>query len=121
MENARKIRGVARNESQRALLVESLETVEQLPGNFQVWFHSKTDQNEFIHFFRRANGECCRSDAGDRKVRLYVCTPGGAEPSFPNGQTIDRSLLEILIVCDCANHLCKRPTGLDQVELSRLA
>ncbi len=72
MENAGEIRRIARYESQRALVIESLETIEQLPGDFQVRLHSQPHQYQFIHFFWRANGECCRSDAGERKIRLQL-------------------------------------------------
>src|SRR6267142_2985075 len=96
MENAGEIRWITRYEPQRALVIESLETIEQLPGNFQVRFHSKTDPHEFIDFFRRANSECCRSDAGERKIGLASCSPwlagalrrrlGSAGLSFPYWQ-----------------------------------
>src|SRR5262245_25395942 len=120
MEKARKIGGIAGNKSQRAFAIESLETVEQLPRNFQVWFHSKTDQHEFIDFFRRANGECCRSDAGDRKIGPAHCSLCGGGLSFPHRQAANRALLEILIVRHCANDLSKSTTGLDEVELASL-
>ena len=74
MKNARKVGGITRNESQRALLIESLETIEQLPRNFQVWFHAQTHQDEFIHFFRRANGERCWTNTSDRKIRFSLST-----------------------------------------------
>ncbi len=61
------IRWIARYEPQRALVIESLETIEQLPGDFQVRFHSQPHEYQLIHFFWRANGERCRSDAGDRQ------------------------------------------------------
>src|SRR6266404_5918077 len=131
MKDARKIGGIAGNESQRALVIERLETIEQLTGDFQVRFHSKTDQHEFIDCFRRANGECCRSDASNRKIgladrrlcraralRARLC---GAGLSFPYWQAANRALLEILIVRDCANDLGKCATRLDEVELASLA
>src|SRR6266403_123536 len=65
-----------------------------------------------MHFFWRANGERCRSDAGERKIRLDGCTLGGAGLSFPNGQTVDRRWpSEILVVGDGTNHLGKAATG----------
>src|SRR5256885_1670144 len=127
MKDARKIGGIAGNESQRALVIERLETVEQLAGDFQVRFHSKTDQHEFIDFFRRANGECCRSDASNRKIGLAdrnLCRAGalpGAGLSFPYWQAANRAFLEILISRDCANDLGKSVTGLNEVELARFA
>src|SRR5205085_7567145 len=127
MKDARKIGGIAGNESQRALVIERLETVEQLTGDFQVRFHSKTDQHEFIDFSRRANGERCRSDASNRKIGLAdrnLCCAGalrgwlrGAGLSFPYWQAANRALLEILIVRYCAYDLGKSPTALDEVEL----
>ena len=104
-------------------MIESLETIEQLPGNFQVRLHSQTHEHQFIHFFWRANRERCRPDAGDRKIRLDGCSLGGAGLSFPNGQTVDvvRAPPEILVLGDCTNHLRKTATGLDEVELFSLA
>src|SRR5712671_4159996 len=106
MKDARKIGGIAGNESQRALVIERLETIEQLTGDFQVRFHSKTDQHEFIDFFRCANGECCRSYAGNRKIGLTDRSPWragalgarlrGGGLSFPYWQAANRALLEIL-------------------------
>src|SRR5205814_8359996 len=103
MKDARKIGGIAGNESQRALVIERLKTVEELTGDFQVRFHSKADQHEFIDFFRCANGECCRSDASNRKIGLAgrnTWRAGalrgrlrGAELSFPYWQAANRALL----------------------------
>src|SRR5262245_35739487 len=122
MENPGEICGIARNEPQRALLIESLETIEQLPGNFQVRLHSETHEYEFIHFFRGANGKRCRSDAGERKIRFSRRSAWRVRTrlSLPHRQTVDRAFLEILIVRDCANHLCKFATRLDEVELASL-
>src|SRR5215472_15343832 len=131
MKDARKIGGIAGNESQRALVIERLETVEQLTGDFQVGFHSETDQYEFIDFRRRANGECCRPDASNRKIGLAernLCRAGalrvrlrGAGLSFPYRQAANRAPLKILIPRDCANDVGKSATGLDEVELASLA
>src|SRR2546423_1101247 len=106
MENAGEIRGIARYESQCALVIESLETIEQLPGDFQVRFHSQSHENQLIYFCWRGDSERCRSDAGDGKIRLDDCTPGGAGLSLPNGQTVkvDRAPAEILVVGDGPNH-----------------
>src|SRR4029077_17264908 len=117
MENAGEILWIARYESQRALVIESLKTIEQLPGNFQVRFHSQSHEYQLIHLFWRANGERCRSNAGERKIRLDGCTIGGAGLSPPNGQTVDRAPSKILIVGDGSNHLCKAATAFDEVEL----
>src|SRR6266403_1828020 len=121
MENAGEIRGIARYEPQRALVIESLETIEQLPGDFQVRLHSQPHEYQLIHFFWRANSERCRPDAGDRKIRLDGCTVGGAGLSFPNGQTVVRAPSEILVVGDGTNHPGKAATGLDEVEFFSLA
>src|SRR6476620_11529640 len=123
MENAGEIRGIARYEPQRALVIESLETIEQLPGDFQVRLHSQSHEYQLIHLFWRANGKGCRSDARHGKIRLDGCTLGGAGLSLPNGQTVDvdRAPPEILVVSDGTNHLCKAATGLDEVELFSLA
>src|SRR5437867_2374195 len=120
MENAGEVRGIPGNESQRALAIESLETVEQLSGYFQVWFHSQTHQHEFIHFFWRANGEGCRSDASERKIGLARRKLSGGALSFPHWQPANCTLLKSLIDCDCANDLCKSATALDEVELASL-
>src|SRR5215813_15204918 len=104
MENTRKIRGIARDESQRTLTIESLEAVEQLAANFQVRFHSQTHQHKFIDLFRRADGECFRSNAGDRKIGFVRRSPycagglrrphcGGGLP-FPDWQAANRAPLE---------------------------
>src|SRR5258708_6113973 len=123
MKNARQIRWITGYEPQRALVIESLKTIEQLPGDFQVRLHSKPDEYQLIHFFWRANSERCRPDAGDRKIRPDDCTPGRAGLSFPNGQTVDvvRAPPEILVLGDCTNHLRKTATGLDEGELFGLA
>src|SRR5438552_13618706 len=121
MENPGQIRWITGYEPQRALVIESLETIEQLPSDFQVRLHSQPHEYQLIHFFWRANGERCRSDAGKRKIRFDDCTLGGAGLSFPNGQTVDRALSEIFVVSDGTNHLGKAATGLDEVELFSLA
>ena len=123
MKNARQIRWITGYEPQRALVIESLETIEQLPGDFQVGLHSQPHEYQLIHFFWRANGERCRPDAGQGKIRLDGCTLGGAGLSLPNGQTTDRlwAPSEILVVSDGTNHLGKAATGLDEVELFSLA
>src|SRR4029077_12020691 len=127
MENARQVGWITGYEPQRALVIESLETIEQLPGDFQVRLHSQPHEYQLIHFCWRANGGRCRSDASERKIRVGGCRPwhagalrrrlGGAGLSFPNGQTVDRAPSEILIVGDGTNHLGKASTGLDEVEL----
>src|SRR6266566_7344719 len=121
MENAGQIRWITGYEPQRALVIESLETIEQLPGDFQVRLHSQPHEYQLIHFFWHANGERCRPDAGQGKIRLDGCTLGRAGLALPNGQTVDRALSEILIVSDGTNHLGKAATGLDEVELFSLA
>src|SRR6476620_4390415 len=123
MENAGQIRGIARYEPQRALVIESLETIEQLPGDFQVRLHSQSYEYQLIHLFWRANGKGCRSDASHGKIWLGGCSIGGTGPALPNGQTVDvdRAPSEILVVGDGTNHLGKAATGLDEVELFGLA
>src|SRR4029077_8509644 len=133
MKNARQIWWITGYQPQRALVIESLETIEQLPGDFQVRLHSQPHEYQLIHFFWRANSERCRPYAGDRKIRFAICSPwhagalrrrlGGTGLSFPNGQTVDRDRApsEILVVSDGTNHLGKTATGLDEVELSSLA
>src|SRR5213078_4310901 len=131
MENPGQIRWITGYEPQRALVIESLETIEQLPGDFQIRLHSQTHEYQLIHFCWRANGERCRSDAGEREIRLGDCTPwragalrrrlGGAGLSFPDGQTVGRAPFEILVLGDCTDHLRKTATGLDEVELFSLA
>src|SRR5262249_46925659 len=125
MENARQIRWITGNQSQRALAIESLEAIEQLPGDFQIRLHSQTHEYQFIDFCWCANGERCRSDAGDRKFRVHrrsLWRAGAlrsrlsrARLSFPYWQTIDRALFEILIIRHCTNHLGETATGLDKV------
>src|SRR6476659_6682303 len=123
MENAGQIRWVTRYEPQRALVIESLETIEQLPGDFQVRLHSQSHEYQLIHLFWRANGKGCRSDARHGKIRLAGCTVAGTGLSLPNGQTVDvdRAPSEILVVGDSTNHLGKAATGLDEVELFSFA
>ena len=123
MENAGEILWIARYEPQRALVIESLETMDQSPPYFQVRFHSYPHEYQLIHLFWRANGERCWSDTGDRKIRLDGCTVSGTPLSLPNGQTdeVDRAPSEILVVGDGTNHLGKASTGLDEVELFGLA
>src|SRR5215208_7065914 len=110
MENAGQIRWITRYEPQRAFVIESLETIEQLPGDFQVRFHSQPHEYELIDFFWRANSECCRPDAGHGKIRLEGCTVGGVGLSLPNGQTVHGAPSEILVVTDGTNHLGKAAT-----------
>src|SRR5205809_6983448 len=128
MENAGQIRWITGYEPQRALVIESLETIEQLPGDFQVRLHSQPHEYQLIHFFWRTNGKRCRSDAGHGKIPLFGCSPwharalrrrlGGTGLSLPNGQTVVvRAPSEILVVGDGTNHLGKAATGLDEVEL----
>src|SRR5512132_3323091 len=131
MENAGQIRWITRYEPQRALVIESLETIEQLPGDFQVRLHSQSHEYQLIHFCWCANGERCRSDASERKIRVGSCRPwhagvlrrrlGGAGLSLPNGQTVNRAPSEILVVSDCTNHLGKAAAALHEVELFGLA
>jgi hypothetical protein len=103
-------------------VIESLETIEQLPGDFQVRLHSQPHEYQLIHFFWRANSERCRPDAGQGKIRLDGCTLRGAGLSPPNGQTVIRGEpLEILVLGDCTNHLGKTATGFDEIELFGLA
>src|SRR5262245_46799900 len=112
-------------------MIESLETIEQLPCNFQVRFHSQPHEYQFIHFFWRADSKRCRSHTGQGEIRLGGCTPwragvlrrwsGGAGLSLPNGQTVDRASSEISVVGDGTNHLGKSATALDQVKLFSLA
>src|SRR6266480_238825 len=123
MENAGEIRWITGYEPQRALMIESLETIEQLPGDFHVRLHSQSHEYQLIHFFWCANGKRCRPDASQGKVRLGGCALGGAGLSLPNGQTTDRlwAPSEILVVSDGTNHLGKAATALDEVELFGLA
>src|SRR6478735_10801338 len=121
MENSGEILRIARDQSQRALVIESLETIEQLTGDFQVRFHSYPYEYQLIYLFGRANGERSWSDAGDRKIRRDGCTVSGAGLSLPNGQTVDRTSFEILIFGDGSNHFRKAATALDEVELSGVA
>src|SRR5882724_2952558 len=122
MENAGQIRWITGYEPQRALVIESLETIEQLPGDLQIRLHSQPHEYQLIHFFWRANSERCRPDASERKIRLGDCTLGGAGLSFPDGQTVVRARLsEILVISNGTNHLGKAATGLDEVELFSLA
>src|SRR5215211_471058 len=132
MKNPGQIRWITGYEPQRALVIESLETIEQLAGDFQVRLHSQPHEYQLIHFFWRANGEGCRSHAGHGKIRLDRCAPwragalrrrlGGAGLSLPNGQTMSvaRTPSEILVVSDGTNHLGKAATALDEVELFSL-
>src|SRR5215831_185324 len=125
MEDAGQIRWIPGNKSQRALAIESLKTIEQLPSDFQVRLHSQAHEYQLIHFLWRAYGERCRSDAGYGKIRLDSCTPwragalrrrlGGAGMSLPNGQTVDRAPSEIPVVGDSTNHPGKTATALDEV------
>src|SRR4030095_12513973 len=105
MENAGQIRWITGYEPQRAFVIESLETIEQLPGDFQVRLHSQPHEYQLIHFFLRANRERCPSDTGVGKIRLDGCTLCGAGPSLPNGQTVDRTPLEVLVLSARTNHL----------------
>src|SRR6478752_9918753 len=100
MENAGEIRGIARYEPQRALVIESLKTIEQLPGDFQVRLHSQSHEYQLLHLFWRANGKRCRSDAGQGKIRFSGCPIGGTGLPLPNRQTVDRlrAPSEILVV-----------------------
>src|ERR1043166_660326 len=121
MENAGQIRWIAGYQPQRAFVIKSLETIEQLPGDFQVWFHSKPHVHQFIHLFWPANRERCWSDAGQGKTRLGDCALGGVELSLPTGQTVNRAPFEILVVGDGPNHPGKTTTALDEIELLSLA
>src|SRR5438045_1927274 len=123
MKNAGEIRWITGYEPQRALMIESLKTIEQLPGDFQVGLHSQSHEYQLIHFFWRANGERCRSYAGESKIRVGGCTLCGAGLALPNGQTVHRALAlsEILVVSDSTNHLGETATALDEVELFSLA
>src|SRR5262245_45954600 len=114
MKNSRQIRWITRYEAQRALVVESLKAIEQLPGDFQVRLLSQTYEYQLIHFSRCANGERCRSNARYGKTRLGRCALwragalrsrlGGAGLSLPHGQTVFRAPFEILVVGDGPNH-----------------
>src|SRR5258707_3207447 len=106
MENAGQIRWITGYEPQRALVIESVEGIERLHGDFQVRLHSKPHKNQLIDLCWPANSQRCRSHAGERKIRLNECAPcragafrrrlGGAGLSLPNGQTVDRAPSEIL-------------------------
>src|ERR1043166_6320929 len=121
MENAGQILRITGYEQQAALVIESVETVDQLPGDFQVRLHSQPHENQLIHLLWRANSERCRSYTGYGKIRVGRRIPGGTEVSLPNGQTVDRPPSEILVVSDGTNHLGKAATALDEVELFGLA
>src|SRR5262249_16125095 len=127
MENAGQIRRITGYEPQGALVIESLETIEELPGNFQVRLHSQPHENQLIHLLWPANSERCRSDASHGKIRLGICTPWGAGAlrsrlsgaglSLPNRQTIVESPSKIPVVSDGTNDLCEAVSALDEVEL----
>src|SRR4029453_1906495 len=116
MENAGQIRWITGYEPQRAFVIESLETIEQLPGDFQVRLHSQPHEYQLAHFFWRANRERCRSDPGEGKIRLDGCTLCGARPSLPNGQTVDRTPFEVLVLRDGTNPLGEAAAALNEVE-----
>src|SRR5262249_29512037 len=132
MENAGQIRWITGYEPQGALVIESLETIEELPRNFQVRLHSQPHENQLIHLLWPANSERCRSDASHSKIRFSICSPWGAGAlrsrlsgaglSLPNRQTMERlrTSFEILIFGDRPNHLGKAATALDQVKLFSL-
>src|SRR5213592_765252 len=111
MENARKIGRIARDESQRALAIERLETIEELARDFQVWFHPKANENQLVHFIEGTDSQRRRSNPGDGKVWR----------SFPDWQTADRTLFERLVGCDHSNSAGDITAGLDQEKLSRLS
>src|ERR1700751_302479 len=100
MENAGQIRWISGYEPQRALVIESLKTIEQLPGDFQVRLHSQAHEYQLLHLLWRANSERCRAYTGDGKIRLGRYIAGGARLPLPNGQTVDglRTSSEISVV-----------------------
>src|SRR5260370_33438884 len=113
MENAGEIRGIARYEPQRALVIESLETIEQLPGNFQVRLHSQPHEYQLIHFLWCAYGERCRPAAGQSKIRLDGCTTDGTGIPFPYRHTQSRYQAhpDILVISVCKTTLTQPATG----------
>src|SRR5260370_34596961 len=111
MENTRKIGRIPRNKSQRALPIECLETIKQLAGDFQVRLHPEPDENQFVHFIRRSNGERGGTNPRDNESRY----------AFPDRQTADGALLESLIVTNHANDAGNIAARLDQDELASLS
>src|SRR5436853_599427 len=74
----------------------------------RVGLDSKSHQHQLIHRSRHSNGERCRSDPGNCKVRR----------PFPNWQSANGALLERLVVCDCMNDLRSGTARFNQNELS---
>src|SRR5205807_2803655 len=108
MKNAREIGWIARNEPQRTLAIERLETVEELTSDFQVRLHPEPYENQLVHFIWRSNGQRRWSHPGDSKSLR----------SLPNWQTADGSLLESLVAGDHPNRAGDIAAGLNQDELS---
>src|SRR5205823_3843515 len=71
MEHPRQVRRAARNQTQRALLVERLKPVEQLAGNFQIEIDSEPNADQFVDFTRSADGESARADARECEVGFF--------------------------------------------------
>src|SRR5262249_44410274 len=131
MENAGQIRWITGYEPQRALMIESLETIEQLPGDFEVRLHSQPHEHQLIHLLWASNSERCGSDASHGKIRLSSCTLWGAGAlrrrlsgaglSLPNGQTVLETPSKAPVVGDGTNHPGKAAAALDEIELFGLA
>src|SRR5882762_9406616 len=92
MKHARQIRRITRDQTQRALLVQCLEAVEQLSGDFKIDIDAETDPNELINLARSADGERARTDLRQREIRF-----------FPNRQTALVPSMKFLVSPSRAN------------------
>src|ERR1043166_6652718 len=104
------VRWIARNQSQRALPIERLKTIEELTGDFQIEFHSKPNANQLVHFRGRSDSQGRRANTRDGKTR-----------PFPDGQPADEAFPEIFILFNRANNARNVTASFDQDEFTDFA
>src|SRR5437762_4803912 len=94
MKHSRQIRRIARDQTERAFLVERLETIEQLPGDLKIDIDAETDPDQLIDFARSPNREHAWTDLGEREIRF-----------LPNRQPAQVSPMKFIVGSDSTDDL----------------
>src|SRR5207302_4559606 len=94
MKQMRQVGRIARDQSERALLVQGLEPVEQLPGDFKIDIDAETDAHQLIDFGGSAGRKRGGADLGEREIRL-----------FPYLYAAERALVKFFVASRSPNDL----------------
>ena len=109
---------ITRNHSQRAVTIQRLETIEQLTGDFQVWFHPETHEHEFLDLLRRSYSQRPWSDPRDGEVRCARRSRGRGGLSLPERQATDRTFLKTFIGSDRADDTGNSAMRFNEIKLT---